>query len=121
MRYFYKAFVKRVVDGDTVDLVFDLGFEISACFRCRLYGINAPEMHRVKKSSEQHQKGEAAAKYLRDRIEGKVVYVRSNEYEREKFGRILVTIWTEERDHPAFASSVNQELIDRGHAVPARY
>lgn len=41
----YRARCTRVVDGDTVDLVADLGFRVSVAGRFRLLGINAPEMH----------------------------------------------------------------------------
>ena len=41
--YEYSCEVKRVVDGDTVDVVLDLGFDISYSTRVRLYGIDTPE------------------------------------------------------------------------------
>jgi len=40
----YPATVVNVHDGDTVTLAIDLGFDITATERCRLYGINAPEL-----------------------------------------------------------------------------
>ena len=40
--YAVKSVVK-VVDGDTVDVIIDLGFDIFYESRVRLYGINAPE------------------------------------------------------------------------------
>jgi len=42
-QFCYSAKVKRVVDGDTVDLLVDLGFDIHHKIRVRLYGINTPE------------------------------------------------------------------------------
>ena len=41
--YEYAATVERVVDGDTVDVTFDLGFSILYRDRVRLLGINTPE------------------------------------------------------------------------------
>ena len=41
--YEYSCKVKRVVDGDTVDVVLDLGFDVSYSCRVRLYGIDTPE------------------------------------------------------------------------------
>lgn len=41
----YQATVDRVVDGDTVDVVVDLGFDLSLRGRFRLAGIDAPEMN----------------------------------------------------------------------------
>ena len=39
----YRAKVKRVVDGDTVDFDVDLGFHISISIRTRLLGVDTPE------------------------------------------------------------------------------
>jgi len=41
--YEYHAKVKRVVDGDTVDFVVDLGFKIHTTIRTRLIGVDTPE------------------------------------------------------------------------------
>ena len=41
--YEYRARVKRVVDGDTVDFVVDLGFNIHTTIRTRLLGVDTPE------------------------------------------------------------------------------
>jgi len=35
--------VEKVVDGDTIDAVFDLGFDVRICNRIRLLGIDTPE------------------------------------------------------------------------------
>tara|TARA_B100001123_G_scaffold406600_1_gene498023 strand:- start:326 stop:640 length:315 start_codon:yes stop_codon:yes gene_type:complete len=39
----YKATVDRVVDGDTVDFIVDLGFSVQMKIRGRLAGVNTPE------------------------------------------------------------------------------
>ena len=41
--YFYNAKLIRVIDGDTVDAMIDLGFDIWIKKRIRLYGIDTPE------------------------------------------------------------------------------
>lgn len=41
--YEYRARVKRVVDGDTVDFVVDLGFKVHMVIRTRLLGVDTPE------------------------------------------------------------------------------
>ena len=41
--YEYSAKIRRVVDGDTVDITLDLGFDILYNNRIRLYGIDTPE------------------------------------------------------------------------------
>ena len=35
--------VEKVVDGDTIDAIFDLGFDVRICNRIRLLGIDTPE------------------------------------------------------------------------------
>lgn len=41
--YEYKAIVDRVVDGDTVDFIVDLGFSVRIKIRTRLLGVDTPE------------------------------------------------------------------------------
>ena len=41
--YYYNAVVDRVVDGDTLDMTIDLGYNIWIKERVRLYGLNTPE------------------------------------------------------------------------------
>lgn len=41
--YEYRARVKRIVDGDTLDLQVDLGFNVNINIRGRLVGVNTPE------------------------------------------------------------------------------
>ena len=55
--YQYKAEVVRIVDGDTIDVVIDLGFKITTNQRIRFARINTPETYTVKKNSEEYQKG----------------------------------------------------------------
>ena len=39
----YRAKIKRIVDGDTLDLQVDLGFNVNINIRGRLVGVNTPE------------------------------------------------------------------------------
>ncbi len=41
--YEYRAKIKRVVDGDTVDFIVDLGFSVHITIRTRLLGVDTPE------------------------------------------------------------------------------
>ena len=41
--YTYEAKVLKVVDGDTIDALIDLGFDMHKSIRVRLVGINSPE------------------------------------------------------------------------------
>ena len=55
--YRYRAEVGRVVDGDTIDAVIDLGFYIEITERLRLEGLDTPEIHGVAHASEEYKKG----------------------------------------------------------------
>jgi len=50
--YFYRVTIDKVLDGDTVDAVFDLGFCISHKVRVRLAGYDAPETYRPVNEAE---------------------------------------------------------------------
>jgi Kyanoviridae endonuclease len=43
--YEYKATLDRVVDGDTLDLIIDMGFKMTTNQRIRLANINTPETY----------------------------------------------------------------------------
>jgi micrococcal nuclease len=62
--YIYKAKLKRVVDGDTVDLIVDADFYISVHQRFRLKGIDTLEIFGVRKDSVQYKRGIAAKEYV---------------------------------------------------------
>jgi micrococcal nuclease len=119
MIYIYEAGLIRVVDGDTVDLVIDLGFDTFRHERFRLYGVDAPEMRT--------EAGKAAKAWLEDALMPlEVIYVQTIQLEtkakRDKYGRFLavlygdlatVTMVMRESVHPA---SINARMITEGHA-----
>jgi endonuclease YncB( thermonuclease family) len=85
----YHVVIKRIVDGDTVDVDIDLGFNMWILNeRIRLSGIDAPE----ERTSDSEEKifGQYATKYVEDRLPvgSKAVY-RSEEFQAEKYGRSL--------------------------------
>jgi len=115
--YKYKAKIERVVDGDTIDIVIDLGFKITTNQRIRLAGINTPETYSVKKDTLEYKKGMAAKNFVVQRIE-------TNNFEAivetsktiGKYGRYIGTIWLEDSD-----ISLNDELVQTGHAKVVIY
>jgi len=117
--YIYKAELVRVVDGDTVDLIIDLGFDTSRRERFRLYGIDAPEMNTAE--------GKAAKAWLWDTLQPlEAIYVQTIQLEtkakRDKYGRFLAVLYGFEpflssADGPKVNScSFNAEMIREGHA-----
>ena len=107
--YEYRATIRRVVDGDTVDITLDLGFDILYNNRLRLHGIDAPESRT--RDLEEKKLGLAA----KDRVKelcpvGATVTVKTTKDGRGKFGRILGEIYVGD-------VNVNKLLIEEGHAV----
>ena len=87
--YEYSCKVTRVVDGDTVDVILDLGFSILHKCRVRLYGIDTPESRT--RDKDEKVRGKLAAKFLGDAIDnGKKVVLRSKlKDSKGKYGRVL--------------------------------
>lgn len=115
--YKYKTKVERIVDGDTIDVIIDLGFKITTNQRIRLQGINTPETYNVKKDSEEHKKGMAAKNFVVQRIEANKfeAIVETNKY-TGKYGRYIGIIWLADN-----TTSLNDELVEKGFAVVAHY
>jgi len=110
--FHYKATVDRVIDGDTIDVVLDLGFDISYRGRIRFQGINAPESRT--RDAVEKQAGLAAKRYVEDWINGheQRVIIQTSLDDRGKFGRILGRILNDEGE------CLNDEMVSLGHATP---
>lgn len=110
--YTYKARVTKVVDGDTVDVIIDLGFDIHFSCRIRLYGINTPES-RTKDLAEK-TRGLASKAYVQDWVDGSSeVYLKTLKDATGKYGRVLGILYAD----ADMKVSLNDQLIDAGHAV----
>jgi len=94
--YEYKATVKRVIDGDSVVLDIDLGFHMFMNeTKIRLYGLDTPEMN----STDPLLRLQAilATRYLYDNLPiGSKVIIKTVLDKREKYGRLLATIITQD-------------------------
>ncbi len=108
--YEYKCEVTRVVDGDTVDCVLDLGFSILHKCRVRLYGIDTPESRT--RDLDEKARGKLAAKFLQDSIDsGKDIVLRSElKDSKGKYGRVLGSIVVDDLD-------INKAMIANNLAV----
>jgi micrococcal nuclease len=89
--HIYQAKIVEVIDGDTFDLMIDLGFNTFAKQRMRLYGIDAPEMRT--------EKGKVLQINLSRQFLGGVPVIvqsveapRSKQF-RDKYGRFLAIIY----------------------------
>ena len=110
--FHYKATVDRVIDGDTIDVTLDLGFDISYRGRIRFQGINAPESRT--RDAVEKQAGLAAKRYVEDWTKGleNRVIIQTSLDDRGKFGRILGRILNDEGE------CLNDEMVSLGHATP---
>ena len=110
--YTYKAKLDRVVDGDTIDVHIDLGFDITVHKRVRLAGIDTPESRT--RDLEEKKRGLAAKYRLTEILDKGSLVVESKEV--GKYGRVLgvLIIYPDNLDLPI---NVNDTLVDEGHAV----
>ena len=112
--------VIKVVDGDTIDVMIDLGFDIKYKSRVRLFGIDTPES-RTRDLTEKKY-GLLSKKYLQSSLASgsKKIIKTHKDQETGKFGRILGELYVYENvGHPTFEVhySINQKMIDDHHAV----
>lgn len=109
--YKYGAKLLRVVDGDTADVMIDLGFDVWIKSRLRFKGVDTWEKRT--KNLEEKAKGMAASKFTKKHMEmndGKFVI---QSYGKGKYGRILAEIFI---DIDGEETSLNKLLIENGHA-----
>ena len=108
--YEYGCKVTRVVDGDTIDVDLDLGFDIIYKCRVRLYGIDTPESRT--RDKDEKARGKLAAKFLQDAIlNGNHVILQTQlKDSKGKFGRVLASVIVDKID-------INQQMIDNYMAV----
>ena len=92
MNYIYKATVLKVVDGDTFDLLIDLGYHVFIEKRIRLDGVDTPEVR-----GEEKTEGLISKAAVEELIGGKQVKVISVR-ERDKYGRNIARILFGEND-----------------------
>lgn len=104
----YKAKLLRIVDGDTVDLAVDAGFDIWFNARFRLYGINAAEIRT--KNLEEKARGLAAKDWLADKLKDKEIVIQTyKEDKQEKYGRYLAKIFVD-------GVNLNDLMVQEGFA-----
>ena len=90
--------VARVIDGDTV--------ELSPSGRARLIGVDTPEVHGGVECF-----GREASAYVKKRLSKRRVRVRRGIEERDRYGRLLVYLYLDDR-------MFNAELVREGYASP---
>ncbi len=111
--YIYKAYVIEIIDGDTLWVNIDLGFDNWTTQKIRLMGINTKDI--------ETPEGKTAKEYMESRLKG-CKFIAIKTYWRDKFTRYLVNIFYKKRETDLYKIAetgkfLNQELLDTGLAV----
>ena len=109
-RFYYGCTGRRVIDGDTIDVDADLGFDVSIKLRLRFAGINTPESRT--RNLEEKALGLAAKARLKEILES-ADSVEFESHGKGKFGRVLATPYVVLNDK---RSDVCQILVREDHA-----
>ena len=111
MYEYYVRKVENVVDGDTIDVLIDLGFDILFSSRVRLAGIDTPESRT--KDLKEKALGLESKEYLKKALkDAKSVVIKTEKMDSsEKYGRILGWIYVNDD-----TVSLNDMMINDGYA-----
>ena len=114
-QYRYRGTLRRVVDGDTIDLQVDLGFHVLMRLRFRLKDIDTPEIYGRKKDSTEYEMGIKAKEFVEKRFaknDGECIIESTK---TGVYGRWLGDIF-----FPDSEESLNDELLKEGFAEKYR-
>jgi micrococcal nuclease len=114
-KYIYRGKLERVVDGDTIDALIDLGFDTWVKKRIRYKGIDTWESRT--RNLEEKKLGLAAKernRQLLEEVSNKPGYFRIRSYGVGKYGRVLGEIFIQDDNKNTI--SINNQLISEGHA-----
>ena len=107
--------IKKVLDGDTIDVVIDLGFDLAKTERVRIAGVDTPEKRT--RNLEEKALGIDATNWLKDKlnetIKGEDELVVRTELKGGvgKYGRLLGWLYVGDSD-----ISLNEQMIEEGYA-----
>ena len=107
--YYYNAKLERVLDGDTIDAMIDLGFSTWVHKRIRLFGINCPETRT--RNLDEKAKGIESKKYLEDQFLSTGGRFVLQSLGVGKYGRCLGNIYIDK-------VNINELLLKEGYAEP---
>jgi micrococcal nuclease len=118
----YKCTLDRIIDGDTIDVCIDLGFNVLTRKRCRLLGIDTPESRTSDKEEKKY--GLLSKKKLKewclktiesekDDINLELRCLKKNT--SDKYGRVLAEVWVIEKEKE---TNINKWLCENSYAVP---
>jgi micrococcal nuclease len=102
--------IVKIIDGDTIDVIINLGFGITISQRVRLKGINTAETKTL--NLEEKAKGLVAKEWLKTELSKKGEWTIQT-FKEDKYGRILGTLYLV--GEPV---TVNERMINEGIAKP---
>jgi len=109
--------INKVLDGDTIDVTIDLGFELYKKERVRVAGVDTPEKRT--RNLEEKELGIDATNWLKEKLEGAIngdddLVIRTElEGGVGKYGRLLGWLYIGDGN-----VSLNEEMIGEGYAWP---
>lgn len=113
--YKYNAKLEKVVDGDTLDVIIDIGFKLTTNQRIRLAYVNTPEIFSQKPDSEEYRRGMQAKEYVLKRFAENRNEMEIETFKRTgKYGRYIGIIKLADSD-----LTLNDELLKQGLAKKA--
>ena len=107
--------INRVLDGDTIDVTIDLGFDLFKKERVRIAGVDTPEKRT--RDLEEKELGIDATNWLKERLEGALAGEENLTIRTElvggvgKYGRLLGWLYVGDEDE-----SLNEQMITEGYA-----
>lgn len=107
--YKYRCKLDRVVDGDTADVLIDLGFDTWRKSRLRFKGVDTWEKRT--RNKEEKVKGLAATAFTKKYLEMNDGKFTIQSFGKGKYGRVLAEIFIDGEE-----TSLNKLLIENGHA-----
>tara|TARA_Y100000590_G_scaffold273424_1_gene307026 strand:- start:360 stop:800 length:441 start_codon:yes stop_codon:yes gene_type:complete len=112
--YEYKCKVKRVVDGDTMDVILDLGFSVHHAVRVRMAGIDTPESRT--RDKDEKARGKLSKAFLKESIKGRKIILKTKIKDAKgKFGRVIAEVWAEFEE--GSLRNINELMIKECYAV----
>lgn len=106
--YEYKAKCIKVIDGDTIDVDIDLGFNTHFQTRVRLAGIDTPELRAV--NPLERQAAQQIRNYVKAAIEGRDIILKTyKDPSEDKYGRYLAMVYINEQN-------MNNSLVEMKYA-----
>ena len=107
--------INRVVDGDTIDVTIDLGFDLAKKERVRIAGVDTPEKRT--RDLEEKALGLDATDWIKEKLEGAIdgeddLVIRTELVGgMGKYGRLLGWLYIGDSD-----VSLNEQMITEGYA-----